>query len=76
MKKEIHPEYNTIDVKCITCGNEHKVGTTAKEISIDTCSKCHPFYQGTTSSMKSTGRVERFNRMFGDKTNKKETEEK
>ncbi len=71
MKKEIHPDYNVIETTCITCGAKHQVGTTVKAISIDTCSECHPFYQGTATSLKSTGRVERFNRMFGKKKDNK-----
>ncbi len=71
MKKEVHPNYNKIEVSCITCGNKHMIGTTAKEISIDTCSKCHPFYVGKGGATKSTGRVERFNRMFGKQNDKK-----
>ncbi|MCP4336929.1 MAG: 50S ribosomal protein L31 [Mycoplasma sp.] len=70
MKKNIHPEYKTIQVTCITCSNKHEIGTTAKEISVDTCSKCHAFYVGKGGATKSTGRVERFNRMFGDKNKK------
>ncbi|CAM9111659.1 50S ribosomal protein L31 [Mycoplasma todarodis] len=66
MKKDIHPEYKVIEVACITCSAKHQIGTTAKSISIDACSECHPFYKGTNTSLKSTGRVERFNRMFGN----------
>ena len=68
MKKDIHPEYQQLEVKCSTCGTKHTIGTTSKEVSIDVCSSCHPFYTGNRSNMKSTGRVERFNRMFGNKT--------
>ena len=71
MKKDIHPEYNTITAKCQTCNNEHQVGTVAKEITIDVCSKCHPFYTGNTQSTKATGRVERFKRMAEATKNKK-----
>ena len=70
MKKDIHPEYQQLNAKCSTCGTEHTFGTTSKEVSIDVCSSCHPFYTGNRSNMKSTGRVERFNRMFGNKTTK------
>ena len=63
MKKETHPGFNTIEAKCQTCGHEHKVGTTVKQITVDVCSNCHPFYTGNTQSTKATGRVERFKRM-------------
>jgi len=71
MKKDIHPEYHQITVKCSTCGTKHTMGTTSKEVTIDVCSSCHPFYTGNRSNMKSTGRVERFNRMFGEANVKK-----
>ncbi|CAM9147565.1 50S ribosomal protein L31 [Mycoplasma marinum] len=71
MKKNIHPEYQIIEASCITCNAKHEIGTTAKKVSIDTCSECHPFYQGTTTSLKSKGRVERFNRMFNAKKESK-----
>ena len=63
MKKNIHPDYNYVSAKCQTCSAEHKIGTTAQSYSIDVCSKCHAFYTGNSQSVKSTGRVERFNRM-------------
>jgi len=71
MKKEIHPELNELTVKCSTCGTEHKFESTVKAVSVDVCSSCHAFYTGNSSSVKSTGRVERFNRMFGTKKDEK-----
>lgn len=60
MKKEIHPEYNPkTKVKC-ACGNEFTVGSTAKEISVEICSKCHPFYTGKQMLVDTAGRIERF----------------
>jgi len=70
MKKGIHPEYNEINVECITCNKKFKLKSTIKEFNIDVCSNCHPFYKGATTSVKSTGRVERFKRMFGETENK------
>ena len=46
MKQGIHPEYNRINVVCTTCGNEFESGSVKKEIRVDTCSNCHPFYTG------------------------------
>lgn len=63
MQKEIHPNYKKINVTCQTCNNEFEFGTVVKEISVDVCSKCHPFYTGNLQSTKATGRVERFKRM-------------
>jgi large subunit ribosomal protein L31 len=65
VKKEIHPKYAVINSECMTCNTKYEIGTTVEKISIDVCSSCHPFYNGGAANMKSTGRVERFNRMFG-----------
>ena len=46
MKKGIHPNYNTITVTCTSCGATFETGSTAKEIRVDTCANCHPFYTG------------------------------
>ena len=60
MKKEIHPQYNPkTKVKC-ACGNEFTVGSTAKEIGIEICSKCHPFFTGKQKLVDSAGRVDKF----------------
>ncbi|MGY6172297.1 50S ribosomal protein L31 [Candidatus Mycoplasma pogonae] len=64
MKKEIHPEYKEIKVTCSTCSNEHVFGSTASNVSVDACSKCHSFYTGDKSMAKATGRVERFKRIM------------
>ena len=63
MKKDIHPEYHKTVVRC-ACGNEFETGSTAKEISIEICSKCHPFFTGKQKLVDSAGRVERFRRKY------------
>ena len=63
MKKEIHPEYNKMVVHC-ACGNEFESGSTVKEINVEICSKCHPFYTGKQKLVDSAGRVERFKRKY------------
>jgi large subunit ribosomal protein L31 len=45
MKNGIHPEYYKTTVRC-ACGNEFETGSTVKEIAIEICSKCHPFFTG------------------------------
>ncbi|MBN0919139.1 50S ribosomal protein L31 [[Mycoplasma] gypis] len=65
MKKDIHPQYQSIKVTCSSCGAEHEFGTTASKISLDVCSSCHAFYTGNRTSAKATGQVEKFNRRFG-----------
>lgn len=60
MKKDIHPKYNNeVPVKC-SCGNTFSVGSTIDEISVEVCSKCHPFYTGQEKVMDTAGRVEKF----------------
>ena len=65
MKKGIHPDYKTITITCTTCGNVFEGGSTKKEMRVDTCSNCHPFYTGEQKFGAATGRVERFNRRYG-----------
>ncbi len=46
MKKDIHPQYfPKAKVKC-GCGNEFSIGSTKKEIEVEICSACHPFFTG------------------------------
>lgn len=59
MKKDIHPEYQDAKVTC-ACGAGFTVGSTKKEINIEICSTCHPFYSGTEKSLDAAGRVEKF----------------
>ena len=68
MKQGIHPEYNRINVVCTTCGNECESGSVKKEIRVDTCSNCHPFYTGRQKFAQADGRIERFNKKYGINT--------
>jgi len=63
MKKEIHPKYQTMTVKC-ACGEEHKIGSTMSEMKVDICSACHPFYTGNEKTLDTAGRVDKFNKRF------------
>jgi large subunit ribosomal protein L31 len=72
MKKGIHPKYYSTSVHC-ACGNEFEVGSTAQEIQVEICSKCHPFFTGKQKLVDSAGRVERFRRKYA-KLNKKSAE--
>ena len=60
MKTDIHPEY-FIDAKvtCL-CGNVFTVGSTKKDIHVEICSNCHPFFTGNEKVIDAAGRVERF----------------
>lgn len=60
MKTEIHPQYY-IDAKVsCSCGNKFTVGSTQKEIKVEICSACHPFFTGNEKVIDAAGRVERF----------------
>lgn len=59
MKTDIHPQYQTIKVTC-ACGNIIEMGTTIKELRVDVCSACHPFYTGTQKFVDTAGRVDKF----------------
>ncbi len=64
MREGIHPEYHEATVKCV-CGNEFKTRSTLKEISVEICSACHPFFTGQQKLVDTAGRVERFMRKYG-----------
>lgn len=68
MKKDIHPNYGPTTISC-ACGNVLHVGSTGKDMHVNVCSSCHPFYTGKSSMLDTEGRVEQFNRRYGRKTN-------
>ncbi|AAM23443.1 MAG: 50S ribosomal protein L31 [Caldanaerobacter subterraneus] len=64
MKPGIHPTYyHDAVVKC-ACGNTFITGSTKKEIRVEICSKCHPFFTGQQKIVDTGGRVERFRKRF------------
>jgi len=70
MKKGIHPEYKEVTVTC-ACGNKIKTRSTAgKNMKVDICSACHPFFTGKQKYLDTTGRIEKFNRKYGIKKDK------
>ena len=64
MKDGIHPNYVECTVTC-NCGNNFVTRSTKKEIHVETCSKCHPFYTGQQRAASARGRIERFNKKYG-----------
>jgi large subunit ribosomal protein L31 len=66
MKKDIHPEYHKTVVHC-ACGSEFETGSTVKEIKVEICSQCHPFFTGKQKLVDSAGRVERFRTKCSDR---------
>lgn len=61
MKKGIHPEYTTCQVRC-ACGNEFETRSTVEKMAVEICSNCHPFFTGRQKLIDSGGRVDKFNR--------------
>lgn len=65
MKQGIHPDYAEITATC-SCGNVMKIRSTmGKDINLDVCSSCHPFYTGKQRNVDTGGRVDRFKKRFG-----------
>lgn len=59
MKEGIHPKYGEAVVKC-ACGETFVTGSTKKELRVEICSKCHPFYTGKQKLVDTGGRVDKF----------------
>jgi len=59
MKKDIHPEYYKAKVQC-ACGNHFETGSVMKEVHVEVCSECHPFYTGKEKVVDTAGRVDKF----------------
>lgn len=66
MKKDIHPKYEESTITCI-CGNVINTRSTVKDIKVNTCSACHPFYTGTSKLVDTAGRVELFRKKYNIK---------
>lgn len=69
MKKGIHPDYQECTVIC-ACGNTFKTRSTKKEIRVEICSQCHPFFTGKQRIVDTAGRVEKFRKKYAVKTKK------
>ncbi len=66
MKTDIHPKYRVTTITC-ACGSVIETRSTATDIKVEICSKCHPFFTGKQKLIDTAGRVERFNRRYGIK---------
>ena len=64
MKEGIHPSYEKTTIRC-ACGAEFETRSTKKDIRLDICSKCHPFFTGKQKLVDTGGRVDRFKKRFG-----------
>jgi len=69
MKKDIHPQFVDAVIKC-ACGATHETKSTEKEIHVEICSRCHPFFTGKQKFVDTAGRIERFRKKYGQ-TNEK-----
>lgn len=73
MKADIHPEYNKINAVC-ACGSEFELGSVDKEMKVEICSACHPFFTGKQKLIDTAGRIEKFKKRYAkhfDKENDK-----
>lgn len=67
MKKDIHPRYQECKVHC-GCGNEFTTRATVKELRIEICNVCHPFYTGRQKFVDAAGRVDKFFKKYGNRS--------
>ncbi|MGB8658112.1 MAG: 50S ribosomal protein L31 [Candidatus Zixiibacteriota bacterium] len=63
MKEKIHPKYSETNITC-ACGNVIRTRSTVKDIRVEICSACHPFFTGKQKLIDTAGRVERFRRKY------------
>ena len=67
MKKSIHPEFHDNCKVTCACGNTFTTGSTMKEIRVELCNQCHPFYTGKQKFVDTARRVEKFQEKFAKK---------
>lgn len=64
MKAATHPDYTEINVVC-SCGNSFKTRSTlGKDLQVEVCSNCHPFYTGKHKMLDTAGRVDKFRKKY------------
>jgi large subunit ribosomal protein L31 len=66
MKEKIHPKYEATTISCV-CGNVIETRSTAKDIKVEICSACHPFFTGKQKLVDTAGRIERFRKKYNIK---------
>jgi len=64
MKKDLHPKYYRTTATC-ACGNVFEIGSTKKDIKVEICSNCHPYFTGKQKLVDSGGRVDKFKKKYG-----------
>jgi large subunit ribosomal protein L31 len=73
MKEGIHPVYKKSVITCV-CGNVFETRSTAGNLHIEICSKCHPFFTGKQKLLDSAGRIEKFKKKYAGKTEEPKAE--
>ena len=63
MKPEIHPKYQQVQAHC-ACGETWTTGSTKKELRVEICSKCHPYFTGKQKLLDTAGRIDRFQQRY------------
>lgn len=63
MQEKIHPQYFETEVSC-GCGNRFTTRSTRKELKVDICNMCHPFFTGKLKFVDTAGRIEKFKSKF------------
>jgi len=66
MKEKIHPKYEMTAITC-ACGNVIETRSTIKDIKVEICSSCHPFFTGKQKLVDTAGRIERFRKKYNIK---------
>ena len=66
MKKDIHPHYAETTITC-ACGNVINTRSTEKDIKVEICSACHPFFTGKQKLVDTAGRIDRFKKRYNIK---------
>ena len=64
MREGIHPNYEATTITC-ACGNVMETNSTKKDMKVDICSKCHPYWTGNLKSATTGRRADRFKKKYG-----------
>jgi len=66
MRDKIHPKYEMTTISC-ACGSTIETRSTVKNIKVEICSACHPFFTGKQKLVDTAGRIERFRKKYNIK---------
>jgi large subunit ribosomal protein L31 len=62
--KKIHPEFHSVEARCIGCSNSFATKSVQKDVRAELCSQCHPFFTGDHKFVDTAGRIEKFERKY------------